>query len=468
VNAVGYILLALVILGVLICFLRGIHAGMGAFLACMVFLPGMLGIELPGSLPQFTVHRILLLIALFFLARGGYLARGERPVTHLRILLLFGFCQVLSFACGVSRVAGLKECVDFAFEAVIFYIMVSAFLRWDGSAPRLLTSLCHGLAAVALLAALQKYLGIGAIPYATPVALIQWLDLSDISSTYPHRILFGYAMAMGAPLALGLAVASPEPGKRRRMLAIAVLLVAGSYFSGSRGPWIGMGLGLAAMGALGGGAVRRRLAVLAALAVAVLVFRPGVRDTITDLASSTVEEGSLKGASYQFRWQLWNVAWSEVRRSPVRFLFGYGPVSTESMDFTHYWDGQEGGGASLEKIGYTSWDNNYAADLIELGVAGFAVRLLLFASIARALLANWRRADPQTRILRGAIAGSCLVFMFAMTNVFIFSPQLKYLFWALVAIGSNPTWNLGELPVAQPAMVADEAAPAAPIETVIS
>jgi len=413
---------------------------MGTFLAGMVFLPGLLGIGLPGDLPQFTVQRILLLVAWFFLGRSGYLSGRAEPIPYLRWLLFFGLVQVVSFAGGVARLAGFKECIDYAFEAVLFFTLVTAYLQRDGSPVRLLSSLCHGLAAVGVVAALQKYFRLGPVPYAAPESLLLWLDRSDISSTYPHRILFGYAMAMGVPVALGLACTAIEPARRRRMYAIGVVLIAADYFSNSRGPWLGLALGLVAMAALGGGAVRRRLLVVAALAAAVLVLRPGVRDTISDLASSTFEDDSLKGASYQFRWQLWHVAWSEIRLSPERFLFGYGPVSTEGMDFTDYWQGQEGSTSSMEKLGHTSWDNNYAANLIELGVTGFALQLILFAAIIRRLLRGWRQADPETRMLRAGIASACLVFMFAMTNVFIFSPQLKYLFWALVAIGSNLSW----------------------------
>ena len=176
---------------------------------------------------------------------------------------------------------------------------------------------------------------------------------------------------------------------------------------------------------------------VAALAAAILVLRPGVRDTIRNLYTATFDEDSQKGGSYQTRWQLWTVAWKEIQVSPNRFLFGYGPASTESMDLSHYWYGTEGWSSSVSKIGYTSWDNNYACDLIELGMVGLVLEAILFLSIVRTLVENWHRSDPDNRVLQGGIAVACLVFMFAMTNVFIFAPQLKYLFWALVAIGSN-------------------------------
>jgi O-antigen ligase len=180
------------------------------------------------------------------------------------------------------------------------------------------------------------------------------------------------------------------------------------------------------------------LAFVAVLAAAILLLRPGVHDTISNLCFSTFSDTSAKGSTYDYRWQLWTVAWDQLRLSPVRFLFGYGPGSTENMDLSNYWHGQEGSQADIIHMGHTSWDNNYAGDLIELGTMGFLLELALFLSVAKTLVMNWRRGDPDDRVLQAGIAVACLIFMYSMTNVYIFAPQLKYLFWALVAIGGNP------------------------------
>ena len=81
--------------------------------------------------------------------------------------------------------------------------------------------------------------------------------------------------------------------------------------------------------------------------------------------------------------------------------------------------------------------------------------MTLLLAIVGTVLREWRASDAEGRILLSGIGLACAVFMFAMTNVYIFAPQLKYLFWALVAIGSNfhragsteettQTWNAME------------------------
>ena len=439
-SALGYIFLAFTLLWLIRQFGGDVHSGMCTFLAFVVFMPAMLLIPVPDGFPQARVHRLLLLVALVFVAKNGYFSGRTDRTPYMRWLVLFGVAQCASLLAGSYFGAGLSQVIDYAMEVALFFVLMTAYIQREPQiVTRLIAAVCYALAAVAVLAALQKYLNFVPVPALIPDASRAWMEDTDIASTYPHRILFGYAMAMGTPIALAFASGISERPKRLRMYGIALLLVGGTYLSMSRGPWLGLGIALVAMAALGGKALRKKLALMALLTAVVLIVRPGVRDTITNLYQETFDEDSQKAGSYQTRWELWDVAWTEIRRTPTRFLFGLGPASAEFMDFTGYFEG-EGSTSALVKLGHTSWDNNYASDLIEFGVVGFTFELILFASIARALFRNWLRADQDSRALRAGLGSSCVVFFFAMSNVFIFSPQLTYLFWTIVAIGSNSIW----------------------------
>jgi O-antigen ligase len=272
----------------------------------------------------------------------------------------------------------------------------------------------------------------------------------------------GYAMAMGVPLSLALASYEKEAKPRRIMYSITLLLIGANYFSMSRGPWLGLLFATIGMAVFCGKATRKKLLFLVVLTAAVCILRPGVRDSITNLCRGTFDPDSEKNSDYQYRWQLWGVAWDQIRLSPVRLLFGYGPDSAEGMDLSDYWHGEEGSTSSITKIGFTSWDNNYACDLIQLGILGFLTEIALHLSIVKTLLDNWRSSNPDNRILQGGIAVACLVFMFAMTNVFIFAPQLKYLFWALVAVGSNFSLVVANQETKEPALELNDSVEPAP------
>jgi O-antigen ligase/polysaccharide polymerase Wzy-like membrane protein len=415
---------------------RDVPSGMRLIFALLVFLPTSVRIALPTGLPQLTIHRILIVVAFLFLIQNRSPDRTRWPIPNIGFVILFGLSQVISLLLGTQFVPGLKGCFDYGIEVVLFYILISEYVQTESDIVQLLASICYGLAAVAVVATIDKYWNVDLVETIVPFRGLPDIE-EGIASTYPHRILLGYAMAMGVPLSLALPTYFNEVRRKRVMYGIALLLIAATYFSMSRGPWLGLGLGLLGIAIVGGRKARKSVALIALLIAIVLILRPGVRDTISNMYSETFEEDSAKGNSYQTRWQLWTIAWTEIKVSPGRLLFGFGPVSTESMDLSHYWFGTEGWSSSVTKIGHTSWDNNYASDLIELGVVGFLLEAVLFAFIIKTLVTNWRRSDPNDRILQGGVTIACLVFMFAMTNVFIFSPQLKYLFWTLVAVGCN-------------------------------
>jgi O-antigen ligase len=191
----------------------------------------------------------------------------------------------------------------------------------------------------------------------------------------------------------------------------------------------------------------------------VLVSRPGIRDTLVSAIQNTFYADSLKGRSYDYRWKLWHVAYAEISKSPGRMLFGYGGLSTEKMDLAHYFDRESGG--TTTALGYTSWDNQLACDLIEFGMVGFAINVALLVAALKAILLRWRRARAPDRAMILGFATSCFIYIFALTNVYIFSPQLKFLFWTLVACGIR--WSKEAAAERKAAAGELDSAPAAPV-----
>lgn len=406
--------------------------GLALAAALIIALPDSLRLSLPGSLPEFTVQRLLLLVVLAFWMRRPKKVSLSASAPFLPWLLLFGLAQAISLSLSIHPSGSFKHLLSYTLEVVLFYVVVSTSLVDRRSLLLLLRSVAVALTGVAIVAALEKY---------SDVNLSEWLvlgvtdaDPQNTTATYPHRILFGYAMAMVAPLLL-VATAEEKARSRRWMMWLSFLLVIGAcYFSNSRGPWIGLVFGTILVLATGSPATRRKFLIAGALGSLILIARPGVRETVWDTGKSLFETDTVKGNSAAYRKRLWYVAYAEIARSGERTLFGYGGLSTETMDLGHYFEDQGGGSASF--LGYTSWDNHYASDLIEFGFVGFLAELLLFLVVMKRLFSLWRDAHGGDRYFLGAIMSGCLVFLFAMSNVWIFSPQLKALFWMLVASGA--------------------------------
>jgi hypothetical protein len=415
---------------------QNLRSGLCLIFGLLVFLPDTMRIELPGALPQITIHRILIVLAFCFLISGRDAHRKKLPVPNLTLVLIFGAEQLLSAAIGDHFVTGIKGCINYGVETILFYVLISEYVQGEDDLVPLLRGICYGLAAVAVVASFEKYGHFNPLERLGLPAAAFLEDGGDITATYPHRILLGYAMVMGVPLALALSTQVENAKSKRNLYGITLLLIAAAYFSTSRGPWLGLAIGMVGIAVLGGPILRRKLIYIGLLTGAIAILRPGVWETIDGLWQQTFSD-SEKGSTYQYRWQLWAIAVKEIEKSPSKFLFGCGPLSTEFMDLSDNWAGEEGSQASIVQIGHTSWDNNYACDLIELGLVGFGLELLLFATIAACLIRNWSKCEGESRILLGGVTVSCVVFMYSMTNVYIFAPQLKYLFWSLVAVGSN-------------------------------
>jgi len=415
---------------------RDFTKGLCLALALFVLIPRSLRIETSGVIPELTFDRFLLGIIFLY-----WLKQDHRPIASvpfLRTLIFLAAANFISLIISTEHADSFKSFLSFIIEGLGFYIIISTSLTDEASIRKAIYAVCCSLFIVAIPGVIEKYTRINL------VSLIMTTDLRPgddrgvgrgIMSTYPHRILFGYAMAMGVPLALWLL--SEAKARRQKIFrwTLLLLLVGACYFSVSRGAWLGMVVAIGGLSILGSKPLRKPIVIIACLAGFILVARPGVKDTIVNLASSSFQEDSIQGSSYQYRWKLWHVAWGEITKSPERFLFGYGGLSTESMDLSYYFERQAGGTTTL--IGYTSWDNQYASDLIEFGFIGIAIEFLFYVGVLFALFGIWRGSQKIERGRIAAILSSCAVYLFAMSNVFIFSPQLKFLFWTVVALGMN-------------------------------
>lgn len=411
---------------------HGLSEGFPLAAACLVTLPGQLRIESPGSLPEITVHRILL--AILFL-RWSQAPRTERPpiADHLNFLLILAvLARVVSNLLSITPAASVKDLLSFTFESVVYYHLACFALTTAASRDAVVRAVIRGLVVVALIGFVERYSGV-----SLPLVAISGFKYcyDGIQSTYSHRILLGYAMAMGTPLVLHLLDAAASARERRVYWLALTALVVVCFLADSRGGWIGMAIGGMLSLVTGSGSTRKRCIGLLFLAGLTLVVRPGIRETILARIQDTYSTDSYKGVSYQYRWRLWHVAFSELGKSPERLLFGYGGLSTESMNLSHYFPPQEGG--AVTKTGFTSWDNHYASDLIEFGVVGLGIELLIFGAILLRLARHWWIAPPDTRPLIGAALVSSIIYVFARTNVYIFGEQLKFLFWTIVAVGTT-------------------------------
>lgn len=395
-----------------------------------VSMTTLLRIQLPGSIPALTIHRLMLIVVAI-----AWLTRHR--LAEARSVPLFG-CFVFWFLANLVSLLGtqitfidsLKTFLDFVLEVFVFYVVASTTVKTRERAARLLYGAWLGLLVVAFFAAVEKQTGFNPVDRFIPGYVRDDGEFRMILSTYQHRILLGTAMAMGVPLSFVLRHEFEKAGRPFKLFwpGLALLLVA-SYYGQSRGPWLGLALAMAIMFALGASSLRKNIALIGALAVLALVARPGVLGTLTHFAEDTVDTDSFKGGTAQYRMELWRVAFYQVSKSVWTFFFGYGPSAGKEIQFE--WELSYRGTLYL----IDSWDNHFAYSLFQFGFVGLAATLLLYLKGTAIFFRTWRQSPVEEKNVFACLLATAVILIWMMTNVLIFAKQIDYLFWTVIAAG---------------------------------
>ncbi len=427
----GLIFILLFAIPVILAMKRDFQRGMCGALALFASVSNGLVVEGVGDAFELTFQRILLAAVVVFWL--GYLGRRDErlPTPFLGVLLCWWVATCISLMVAKDGALSLKWFISFSTEYVLFYVIVSTTLVDAATVGGAFRALCVSTAILAFFGAIEYYYMFN--PFIDWMGVKQPKDDVDVLVSFKHRILFGYSMAMGYPLLMAWAHAVTGRKKVMFMTGLVMLTIGCCYFSNSRGPWFGAALAGVIMYALGTAQVRKSMHIFALLSVLVLIFRPGVRATVWDLVYSTFDKDSYRGRSYYYRNELWPVGLKLVKKDFTRTLFGYGCQATETFDLS---DQFQYGGSTFH-TGYSSWDNNFAADMVEFGFVGLGLEILFYALVLFDLGRAALRSQPAQRNMATAIFAAAAVYVLAMTNVYMFSPQLKCLFLTLIVIGKR-------------------------------
>ena len=402
------------------------------FMTNRLILPGGGGFEL-------TFQRILLVVLAFYWIIWINRVHHVGKVPFRGLVVAWWWANLFSLIFAAHFDLSVKWFISFNTEFILFFVIVATGVPDLDRALQTFRVLCFSSTVIAVLAFIEYYFNFN--PLIAWAGIAQPSGEGDVLVTFQHRILLGYAMAMGWPLLLARAL---DFTGRARAFGLAATMVAlgACYFSSSRGPWFAAAAASIIMFFLGSESTRKVTRHFALLTLVVLMLRPGVRATIVDLTSSTFDPDSYRGRSYYYRKELWPAAFDLVKASADRFLFGYGGLATEKMDLSARF--QYGG--NTFRTGYSSWDNNYAADLVEFGYLGLTIEITFHACALVVLARAVRRCPPVHRDKAAAVFTAVAVYTFALTNVYMFSPQLKCLFLTLVVVGSRFGGRRGEPP----------------------
>ncbi len=402
------------------------------------------------ALPKFTILLIgsslltFLLISRAIDSRGAgqhsfdFKSRGARIVCAYFIVVaistLFGVSPLVSFFGSNSSFMGL-------ITRLCFLVCWIGLIVGVGASERRLRVLLWAMALAGFLVsgyAVAQFFGVE--PFA---ALSTYtFDSRDgpvirVCSSLGHSNYLGNFLLYTTPLTLGLAFTSG--GKARLGALVAALLsIAAIVFSGTRGAWLGIVVGIAVFAALelkeGSWnkvlANKRRVMLVSGSAVVILVVA-GSLIAITPTSRSISERARalmIEGLSSSGRVVLWR---DSIKMIPGFAFVGCGPEGFRKALLAYKSDDL----ALLSpKANNESPHNSYLEAAISHGLAGAA---LYVSIIAYAIVCLWRaRRKASSRTWRIIATGVLASFIAVLThNLFIFDQITNGLyFFAFVGV----------------------------------
>lgn len=403
----------------------------------LLLFPSEAQLQLPG-LFSLTIQRVivLVLIALWLGRRNNTLNRsGAWPLTYL--IVFIAAWMLLSTANSVIPSISFKSTLSQLLDFFAVYFIFSTSISKSDTIERIMTALVASMFLCSILGIVEACTGWSVISLF-PSLPSRFSDLGSgvndrgarIQSTFSHAILFGSTLAMSIPLAFYLLQKAQTVTRRNWLWASLLAMMFCIYKTGSRGPWLALLLALSFLFFVSGTATRKHLSLLALLALAVLLTRPGIFTSLSNMYTATRDPTSPEGQSYQWRYMLYNVAERELSKDAGRALWGYGPESFYYLNLTAPFlvDGE------VKTVKVQSCDSAIVEIAMDTGCVGLLSILALFAKAAFTALQQCIRRNDSTRFLPSVLLITLGTFCFMMTNVEIYAwGQQNYMLWIIIA-----------------------------------
>lgn len=396
----------------------------------IVIFPFESQIILPG-LFDFTTQRIVVVTLAILYLTHGRARRKDLPLKNL-ILLLMGW-MLLSALNSVVVTISVKTVLSQFFDFFVVYYIFAKSVSKSETVHEIAYGFVAGMFVCSVFGFIEAYWNwsvLSLFPTAnhTFASLVGVEDRANrVQSSFGHAILFGGALAMTLPLALYLSTIAKTNARRAFLWCTILLMFVSLFKTTSRGPWIAsmISIGLVFVG--GGKKLRRYGLVIAGLTVLTLVVRPGVWESISNLYGETLDPDTAQGASYQWRYALYNAAFQHLNSNPTRALWGYGPESFLYLG----WKGEFQGAV----VPFDSCDSSVAALMIETGYVGLLITAALFLSAAYYGFRSYLRMPRPQNVLCLVLVSAAIAFFFLMTNVAILGwGQQSYMFWIFLSL----------------------------------
>jgi O-Antigen ligase len=427
------ILDAIVIFLILGCaFMKGLERTLPLIAFLLMLFPYESQSTLPGLFDLTTQRLIVVLTFLLYLFASKAEEKRNLPLKYT-IFFLMAWMLIAS-ANSVVFVTSIKSVLSEFFDFFLIYYIFAKTITRTETVRKILYGFVASMLVLSVIGVAEIYadfhvMNLFPTVYHRFAVIIGGVnDRGDrVMTTFGHPILYGAALAMTIPMALYLISISKSITQKVFLWSITLLLMLNLYKTSSRGPWLAAALSMAVVVLSGGKQMRRYVIWLGVLAVIVLVARPGIWETISNLYSQTLAPETAQGSSYQWRYALYDQAFLHLNHDFWRALWGYGPESFFFLGWKGVFQGQI--------VPFESCDSSLAQLMIETGYIGFVLAISVFLiSGYKALRGALKIPKPDNLPCVVLFVNIC-AFMFLMSNVAILGwGQQSYMAWIVVAM----------------------------------
>lgn len=434
-------ILMLGLLGVAGCFLLSFRLSLYfCLMLTVVFLiPWSVGFRISSSIPIIFPYRVLLLISLpaaaLTLAKASYIRR-QRVLTDPigRALLFFVVVTGLTTLTSIDYESSIRAWFVYLTEWVLIYHLARMAAKSGYSSAVIWTLVCISVV-VGLLTILESTTDFQAERVLNTVnPNIVWEDsqplragIKRVGATLGHPIALGEFFALCLPLLLALR--SWLLSRRRSLTLLFFLCVVGLILTASTGPILLAGASVALWLVLTGESKGwLRVGILAIFVLGLLAVMQVLQNEIayvlitgklipggdySDTVSGRIEinlvmfSASLSRPFLGFGLNTWNIVLPKHDISP---LFGVVNPGNEAF---------------------------YGQMVLETGLAGLAITLVLFATVLRTMYRVYCTSSEPTRGVMGAMLASSISLIIGMVGEgsLHFTP-IAVLFWTFAGLAS--------------------------------
>jgi len=415
---------------------RRLEDALPVFCFFVVLMPLESKLVIPGLFDLGAARVALLTLLILFITRRERMS--STPIPLKRLMFLHVAWALGSTVYSISVATSTKQLIAQVLEYYLLYYMFLKIISDVRTVYKIVYAMTIAMGVCCIFGLFEAYASYSIlrifpsdlwITYDSrrDPLYIEWGRGLRIRSTFPHPILFGDALAMSIPLALYLLSVFKNQRQRFALWIIVVLMLWAVYKTTSRGPWIVTAVSCVLLAIMVNNRVRKYLIVCAMLSLAILVARPGIWQTISNLYQSSTDSTSLVGESYQYRNALIDAITDAVAREPARTLLGYGLGTFREL------------GLNIKHLNdYRRWytcDNNWGLFLYETGYVGLLIIGSLLITPLMMTLRQYHRLPRPAKYFSGVLFISLAGFYVLIFSVAGYSwGQQGFMAWILIAL----------------------------------